>query len=150
MVFSVHSDWDIRGVGSVQVQKKGGSIYAPALFSVLLVAHTIAHPFNDHRFAAVQHPVKDRTCDGAVVVEDFGPLLERTITGYDHRTAFISFGYDLEQQIRAELVYWKIYEFIHHQELDFRVSAQRLLKAVYCPRCGKGVDDVHGSGEGSV
>jgi hypothetical protein len=39
-----------------------------------LIFHPIAPAFDDHRFRVVQEPFQDGAGQGAVIVEDFGPV----------------------------------------------------------------------------
>ena len=100
---------DARGGGSVSnANKAGGRMNAPLRLLFSHVLHAVAFAFDDNRFAVMEQSVEYCACGGAVVVEYLGPLFKWAIAGDYQRAAFISFRYDLEEQIRAELVYREI------------------------------------------
>ena len=115
------------------------------LFSHVL--HAVTFTFDDNRFAVMEQSVEYCACDGAVVVEYLGPLFKWAVAGDYQRTAFISFRYDLEEQIRPELVYREISQLVNYKKLYFGVLFQCFFKAVHGLCGGKGIDDVHCSGE---
>jgi hypothetical protein len=49
----------------------------------------------------VQEPVQNRRSQGAVVIEDFGPVFIGLVGGQDDRTMLIALADDLEEQVSA-------------------------------------------------
>jgi hypothetical protein len=46
-----------------------------------LILHAVTFPINNHGFSVVQEPVQHGAGQGAVVVEDFGPMFIRLVGG---------------------------------------------------------------------
>ena len=69
-----------------------------------LVFHAKAGAFQNHGIGVMKEPVQDRGSDGAVIVEDAGPLFEWFIGRQQDGAAFIALADDLEEQVSAVLV----------------------------------------------
>jgi hypothetical protein len=63
------------------------------------VLHTEAGAFDDHGFGMVEEPVQDGRRDGAVVIEDGGPLFEGLVGGQHDGAAFVAVADDLEEEV---------------------------------------------------
>jgi hypothetical protein len=69
-----------------------------------LILHSVTFPLDDHRFSVVQEPVQHGAGQGAVVVEDFGPVFIGLVGRDDGRTGFILLAEDLEIAGNSELL----------------------------------------------
>jgi hypothetical protein len=69
-----------------------------------LILHPVATAFHDHGFSVVQKPVQHGAGQGAVVIEDFGPVFIGLVGRDDGRTGFIPLAEDLEEQIGAYFI----------------------------------------------
>ena len=69
-----------------------------------LVFHPEALAFDDDGVRMMQQPIQDCGGQGAVMVEDRGPLLKSTVGGNDDRPLFIAQADHLEEQVGARLV----------------------------------------------
>ena len=75
-------------------------------FSVLeAIFHAVACAFDDDGFGVVEQAVKHGGGNGAVAVEDCGPLFEGFVGGEHDGTALIALADDLEEQVGAALIY---------------------------------------------
>ena len=90
----------------------------------------------------MQQPIEDCRGQGAVMVEDRGPLLKSTVGGNDERPLFIAQADHLEEQVGARLVNGEIAEFVEDEERGLGVflsSALTLLSGktsgVYATKC---------------
>ena len=52
----------------------------------------------------VKEAIKDGGGDGAIAVEDSGPLFKGFVGGDDDRTAFVALTDDLEEQVGSALI----------------------------------------------
>ena len=78
-----------------------------------LVLHAIAFAFDNYGFGMMQKPVEDRGSDGAVIVEDFRPVLEGAVGGQQNGSALIAVADDLKQEIGAGFIERQIAKFIN-------------------------------------
>src|SRR5713101_3125751 len=69
-----------------------------------LIFHSEAAAFDHDGFSVVKEAVQNGRGDGAVVVENRGPLFKGFVGGQDDGAAFISLADSLEEQIGAVLV----------------------------------------------
>lgn len=69
-----------------------------------MVLHAVTGSLDDHGLGLVEESVEDGAGDGAVVVEDGGPLLEGFVGSDDERTAFVALADDLEEEFGSVLV----------------------------------------------
>src|SRR5712692_17995 len=81
-----------------------------------LIFHTEALPFDDDGVGMMQQPIENRGGQGAVMVEDRGPLLESAVRGNNNRPLFIAQRDDLEEQIGACLVNREIAELVEDEQ----------------------------------
>ncbi len=79
------------------------------------VFHAIAGALDDDGFGVVEEAVEDGGGDGAVVVEDGGPLLEGLVGGEDDGAAFVALADDLEEEVGAVLVDGQIANLVEDQ-----------------------------------
>src|SRR2546428_13653218 len=86
-----------------------------------LVFHTETLAFDDNGVGMMQEPIQDRGGQGAVMVEDHGPLLKGTVRGNDDGPLFIAQRDDLEEQIGTCLVNREIAELIEDEQRRLRV-----------------------------
>lgn len=85
-----------------------------------LVFHAVAGAFDDDGFSVVEEAIQHGGSDGAVVVEDGGPLLEGFIGGQDERAAFVALADDLKEQVGSVLVNGQIAHFVQDEQLGER------------------------------
>jgi len=93
-----------------------------------LVFHPEALAFNDDGVGMMQQPIQDRGGQGAVMVEDRGPLLAGAVGGNDERSLFIAEADHLEEQIGAPTDHYE------EKETDVAISTQ-LLELLHNDAC---------------
>ena len=86
-----------------------------------LILHAVAGAFDDDGFGVVEEAVEDGGGDGAVVVEDGGPVFEGLVGGQDDGAAFVALADDLEEQVGAVLVDGQIAEFVEDEQCRAQV-----------------------------
>ena len=59
--------------------------------------------------------IEDGGGNGAIAVEDSGPLFEGFVGGDDDRTAFVSLTDDLKKQVGSALIYGQIPHLIQNK-----------------------------------
>jgi hypothetical protein len=69
-----------------------------------LILHAVTFPVDYHGFSMVQEPVQNGAGQGAVVVEDFGPVFIRLVGGQQDGALLVTLADDLEKQVRAGFV----------------------------------------------
>ena len=69
-----------------------------------LVLHPEAGTLNDDGFGMMQQSIQDGRGNGAVIVEDAGPLFERFVGRQDDGTTLVTLADDLEEQVGAVLI----------------------------------------------
>src|SRR5258707_13872505 len=82
----------------------------------VLVFHPITGAFDDNGFGVVKQSVQDGGGDGAVVVEDGGPLLEGFVGRQNDGAALVALADDLKKEVRAVLVNGQVAHFIQDQQ----------------------------------
>src|SRR5262245_4539142 len=92
-----------------------GNAWARGL-TLQLVFHAETLAFDNHRLGVMQQPIQDGRGEGAVIVENLGPLLEGAVRGDDNRPLFIAQRDDLEEEIRSRLVNGEIAEFVQDEQ----------------------------------
>ena len=112
-----------------------------------LIFHPEALAFDDDGIGMMQQPIEDRGGQGAVMVEDRGPLLEGTVGGNNQRPLFIAEADHVEEQIGTDLVYRKIAEFVKDEQGGFGVFFELRFETARTLRSGQGVDDINGTGK---
>ena len=83
---------------------------------VVVLAHAIAWPLDHDRVGVMQQAIEQGRGERAVVVEDFGPQLERAIGRDDRRTTLVALADHLEERVGAELVDGQIAEFVDDEQ----------------------------------
>ena len=63
----------------------------------------------------VKEAIEDGRGDGAIAVEDGGPLFKGFVGGDDERTAFVALADDLEEQVGSALIDGQVPDLIQHQ-----------------------------------
>jgi hypothetical protein len=112
-----------------------------------LVFHPEALAFDDDRVGMMQQPIEDCRGQGAVMVEDRGPLLKSTVGGNDERPLFIAQADHLEEQVGARLVNGELAEFVEDEERGFGVFFEFRFEPA-CTLCrGQGIDHINGTGK---
>jgi hypothetical protein len=76
------------------------------------VFHAEACAFDKDDFGVVEKAVEDGGGNGAVAVEDWGPLLEGFVGGEHDGAALVALADDLEKEVSAALVDGKIAELV--------------------------------------
>jgi hypothetical protein len=76
-----------------------------------LVLHPVTVPINDRRFSTVQKPIQHGSGQGAVVVEDSGPMFIRLVCGQHDGALLVTLADDLEEQVCAGLIDGQALEF---------------------------------------
>ena len=112
-----------------------------------LIFHAITPAFDDDRFGVVQKTVQHGAGQGAVVVEDFGPVFIRLVGRDDGRTSFIPLAEHLEEQVRADFIDRQISQFIDQNQTGVQVFPEFGIEAVSGLGRRQIVDDVDGGGE---
>ena len=83
------------------------------MFSELdLILHAIALPFDGDGFGMMKETVEDGGGQGAVIVEDLRPFLERLVGGEDDGAVLVALGDDLKEEVGAFSVDGQIAEFV--------------------------------------
>ena len=114
---------------------------------VWLLAHAIGRSPDDDRLGMMQQAVEQGGSEGAVVVEDLWPLLERAILRNDCRAALIALADDLEEAIGAKLIDREIAQFVDAEECGFEQSGHLAFDTAGCLGGGQRIDDVDGGSE---
>jgi len=74
-------------------------------------------------------PVDDDDAE-ALIGEGLGPLAERCVGGERDRAAFLAFGEDLEQQLRADFVQVEVAELVQAEQVVAPVCVDGLGQAL--------------------
>ena len=69
-----------------------------------MIFHAVAFAFDEDGFSVVQEAIENGGGEGAVVVEDFGPVFVGSVGGDDHGALLVAKADDLEEEIGAMLV----------------------------------------------
>src|SRR5262245_49767350 len=96
-------DEKATGTGEVRArQSENAGVWRalrPRSLTFELVFHPEALAFDDDGVSMMQQPIQDRRGQGAVMVEDRGPLLEGAVGGDDERPLLIAQADHLKKQI---------------------------------------------------
>ena len=95
-----------------------------------LILHAVTTAFDDHRFSVVQKSVQHGAGQGAVIVEDFGPVLIGLVSRDDGRTGFIPLAEDLKEQIGACFIDWQISKLVDTNDAGAHVFLEFGFEAV--------------------
>jgi cation transport regulator ChaC len=137
-----------RGAGGRRSHKAG---VRRALRKRELTLELIFHPealaFDDDDVGMMQQPIQDRGGQGAVMVEDRGPLLEGAVGGNDQCPLFIVEADHLEEQIGTRLVNREIAELVKDEQGGFGVFFDLRFEPARTLRRGQRVDDINGTGK---
>ena len=77
--------------------------------------HAVTAAFDDDGFGVVKESVEHSGGNGAVVIENRGPLFVGFVGGQGDGTAFVTLADDLEEQVGAMLINGQVTEFIQDQ-----------------------------------
>ena len=75
----------------------------------------IAFALDEDGFGVMEQPIEQCRGEGAVVVEDLGPVLVGAIGGDDDGAALVALADDLEEQVGAVFVDGQIAQFVDEQ-----------------------------------
>ena len=92
---------------------------------VVAVLHPVAGTLDDDGLGVVEEAVEDGAGDGAVVVEDAGPLLEGLVGGDDQGTTLVTLADDLEEEVGPVLVDGEVATTKGRVSYDDDVAAHR-------------------------
>jgi len=95
----------------------------------------------------VEEAIKNGGGDGAVAVEDGGPLFERFVGSQDDGAAFVTLAQDLEEQVGAALIDGQVAEFIEDEKGRGEIAFEFGLESAVDLSGAQGVDDIDGVGE---
>ena len=111
------------------------------------ILQAIAFAVDEDDFAVMHEAVEDGAGDGAVVIEDHGPILEDAVGGKDDGAAFIALADDLKEQIGALFIDREVAQFIEDQESGSLVFFEFEEEAMSALGGSQGIDDFDGGGE---
>ena len=75
----------------------------------------------------VEQPIKQRWCQGAVIVEDLRPIFKHAVGGDHNGTLFISLTDDLEEQVGTIFIDRQVAQFVLCQVKYYvKLKAERL------------------------
>ena len=95
----------------------------------------------------MEQAVEYRRGDGAIVVENGGPLLEGFVGGLGDGAAFIPLADDLEEQIGSLLVNGQVAHLVQNQQRRAKVFSEGVFEAAVFLGGLKVIDDFDGTGE---
>ena len=112
-----------------------------------LILHAVTFPLDYHRFGVVQEPIPHGAGQGAVIVEDFGPVFIGLVGRDDGRTGLIPLAENLEEQVSADFIDRQISKLVNTNYAGAHVFLEFGFEAVggLCRR--QSIDDVDGGGE---
>ncbi len=93
-----------------------------------LVLHAKTFSFDDHGLGVMEQPIQDGGGQGAVMVEDRGPILEGAVRGNHDRPLFVPQTDDLEEQIRSSLINGEIASLVKDEQRWLGVFFQFLFE----------------------
>ncbi len=77
-----------------------------------MVLHAVALALDGDGFGMMKETIEDGGSEGAVVVEDLRPFLERLVGGEDDGGVLVALGDDLKEQVSAFAVDGQIAELV--------------------------------------
>ena len=83
-------------------------------FGFLLIFHSVAGSFDDEGVGMMEEAIQDCGGNGAVVIENRGPMFEGFVGGQGDGAAFIALADDLEEQISPFLIDGQIADLIQN------------------------------------
>ena len=89
----------------------------------------------------MDEPVDQGTGQG-VIVEDFSPVLKRSVGRQNNRSLLVAFGDDLEEEIGPLLIEGEEADLVDHQELGGRIRLELFLQRVIGERGVEAVDEI--------
>lgn len=124
------SKWHDPG-GLIILSKKGGEkwISPPCLycsgdlFGFFYFSHSVAGALDDDGFAVMQQSIQDGGCEGAVVVEDTGPVFEGFVGGQQDGSAFVAGTDDLEEQVGSCFVDGQVADLIEDEQMRAGIAS---------------------------
>jgi len=90
----------------------------------------------------VQESVQQCRCEGAVIIEDFSPVFERTVRRDDSGASFIARTDNLEEAVSAEFVDRKIAQLINDEYRRLQIFIHFTFDRTGRLCCCHGIDDV--------
>jgi len=95
----------------------------------------------------MEQPIQDGSGQGAVMVQEGGPLLQSAVGGQDQRPVFIAEAEHLAEQIGAGLVQGERAELVEDEERRFGLFFPCRFEPTRTLRRGQRVQDIHGTGK---
>jgi hypothetical protein len=111
------------------------------------VFHPITGALDEHRLGVMQQPIKHRSRNGAIPIEDGRPLLEGFVGGQNDRAPLVALANDLEEQVGAALVDGQVTDLVQNERGRRQVPFQFGFERPAALGGAQGVDDVDGIGE---
>src|SRR6202048_180440 len=99
------------------------------------------------RFGVMKKAIKDGGGNGAIAVEDSGPLFEGFVGGDDDRTAFVSLADDLEKQIGSALIYGQVPDLVQNKQCRREIAFELGFERPVSLGGTQGIDCVNGVGK---
>jgi len=112
-----------------------------------LILHPVTGAFDDDGLGVVEQTVQNSRSDGAVVVENGGPLLEGLVGGENDGAALVALADNLEEQIGTVLVDREISHLVQGQEFRGQILLELTLEDAPLLGGGQVVDDADGIGK---
>src|SRR5271157_1767359 len=148
--------FEIPLAGSTLISKKAASIGCGLIGCLTgatlgsafgLVLHAVTRALQDDRLGVMEQTVQDGGGNGAVVVEDAGPLFEWFISGQHDGATFVTLTDDLEEEVGTALVDGKIAKLIQCQKLWPEVFLKFAFERAFLLSRAEVIDDVDSGGK---
>jgi len=78
----------------------------------------------------VKQSVKNSAYDSTVIIENLRPVFESSVVCKYDRTRFISFRYNLKQQICSLFINWQVSKFINNYNFWQGIFFQNSIKRI--------------------
>ncbi len=114
---------------------------------VVTVLHPVTRSLDYDIFGVVEEAVEDGGGDGAIVVENRGPLLEGLVGGHDEGPSLVALTDDLEEEIGAVLIDGEVTNLVQEEDVGATVSAKLAFEQASLLSGGEIIDDADGVGE---
>ena len=111
------------------------------------VFHTEACALDKDDFGVVEKAVEDGGGNGAVAIEDGGPLLEGFVGGEHDGAALVALADDLEEEVGAALIDGKITDLVKDKDGWGEIFTQLGFENTFVLGGGERVDHVDSVGE---
>src|SRR6266567_4251284 len=91
--------------------------------------------------------IEDGGGNGAIAVEDSGPLFEGFVGGNDDGTAFVSLADDLEKQVGSALIYGQVADLVQNKQCRREITFELGFEGPVGLGGAQGIDCVNGVGQ---